>query len=323
MTRGRPEGKTAVMTGSTNGPAVRPMSGADDMEALNAGNPLRWQASLWQQLAEAGDLEMHWFTGLLDGEPVGFAAACPMAIAAGGCGVGLVTVLPEARRHGVGTALRDRVEATCRGRVPGVQYSYFEGDSVAEAVASAWGLSEVARHRESVLDLTAIDRERFRARPLPPGTEVRGLASLADLDDAGWHALHDYLAARFDEAPDADGADELPYGVFRTLVQEPWMLLTATKDGEYAAVSMVINRPGEPGAANTFFTGVSPELRGQGLAGAIKARHALVLADRGVPRLYTQNMDGNLPILAANHSLGFVTASGYVDVRQALAVDRD
>jgi hypothetical protein len=42
------------------------------------------------------------------------------------------------------------------------------------------------------------------------------------------------------------------------------------------------------------------------------------MADRGVDRVFTQNLEGNVAILAANRTLGFVRASSYVDVAQRL-----
>ena len=46
----------------------------------------------------------------------------------------------------------------------------------------------------------------------------------------------------------------------------------------------------------------------------LTAIHALAMADLGIGRLHTQNMEGNLPIIAANRALGFVRERGYVDV---------
>lgn len=310
------------MTRTTNGPAVRPMTADDDFESLNAGNPLAWQPKLWREMAQAGEIELHWFTGLLDGRPAGMGVVCPLGVVAEGYGVGAVNVVPQSRRQGLGTALRAAVESAARGRVPGVQYSYSEGYADAEAAVAAWGLEESGRHRESILDLTTIDRDLFEAKVGAVGASgvvLETISSLDDLDDDGWHELHDYVVARFAEAPDAAGADEqLPYATFRRVLEEPWMLMTAKKDGRYVGVTFVMRRMGDTKSVNTLFTGVSPEARGQGVAAALKTRQALLLADRGVPRIYTQNMEGNLPILAANKTLGFALADGYVDVRQPL-----
>ena len=103
------------------------------------------------------------------------------------------------------------------------------------------------------------------------------------------------------------------------MVDEPWMLLTARDGAVLVGVTQVMRRPGDPSAMNTFFTGVIAAARGRGIATALKTRQALLMVDRGVARVFTQNMEGNEAILAANRALGFVRASGYVDVAQELA----
>lgn len=314
------------MTEQTRGPAVRLMTDNDDLAALNADNPLGWLLELYREMATNSDVEVYWFVGLLDGEPVGVAAACPLSIATNGCGRGAVTVLSRARRQGVGSALRDAVEEVCRGRVPGVEYSYSEGYAESEAAVAAWGLVEIGRHRESVLDLTKVDRGLFEAKVAAAeaaGITLEMLPPLHELAEADWRALHEFVSARWLETPDAHGAeDSLPYGVFRGMLTEPWMLLTATRAGEYVGVTRVDLRPGDDQAVNVALTGVTPQARGQGVAAALKAQHALILADRGVQRIYTQNMDVNAPILAANTTMGFVPAGGYVAVHQPLpAID--
>lgn len=102
------------------------------------------------------------------------------------------------------------------------------------------------------------------------------------------------------------------------MVGEPWMLLTARQGGELIGITQVMRRPGDEGAVNTSFTGVTEAVRGRGIARSLKSRQALMLADRGVARVFTQNMEGNDAILAANRTLGFVRALGYVDVAQEL-----
>jgi predicted GNAT family acetyltransferase len=65
---------------------------------------------------------------------------------------------------------------------------------------------------------------------------------------------------------------------------------------------------------NTFFTGVHPDHRGRGLSTALKATHAQKLRDAGWRELWTQNMETNTQILAANDRLGFTRVGGYVDM---------
>ena len=57
---------------------------------------------------------------------------------------------------------------------------------------------------------------------------------------------------------------------------------------------------------------VRPEHRCRGVGTALHA--ALAEVAPGITRLYTQNMESDEPILAANRRLGFVRAAGHVDV---------
>ena len=83
---------------------VRRMTYEDDLAAVNAGNPMAWQAVWWQELSAI--MGVRWFIGLVDEEPAGFAAECPLPVAAGGNGAAIVHVLPAYRRRGLGSALR-------------------------------------------------------------------------------------------------------------------------------------------------------------------------------------------------------------------------
>lgn len=294
---------------------VRPMTDDDDLAALNSENPMAWHAVWWKELSATMDIQ--WFTGLAAGVPAGFAAVCPMEVAAGGFGAAIVYVLPEYRRRGLGGNLRTAVEEVARRHRPGLIYNYVEGYGDSDAAVQAWDLAIVGRHHESVLDLGAIDRTLYEDKAKAPGVEIAELP-VAELDDAAWRKLFDFVQARYREAPDtADGGGELPYDTFRQMATAPWMLLTARDEGELVGYTQVIRRPGDPTALNTFFTGVLPACRGRGVATALKTRHALLMADRGVDHLFTQNMEGNEAILAANRTLGFVRASGYADVARS------
>jgi GNAT superfamily N-acetyltransferase len=297
---------------------VRALTDDAEFAALNEGNPMGWQATWWWRDLKA-TMDIQWFTGLVDEVPAGFAAVCPLPVAAGGRGFAIVHVLLPHRRLGVGSALREAAEDAARGQRPGLIYSYVEGETDSEAAVRAWGLPEVGRHHESVLDLTTIDRAAFESRATASGVSIDQLP-VAEMDEAAWRSIHAFTEARFGEAPDsADGGGDFPYAAFRDMVSEPWMLLTASEGGELCGVTQVIARPGDEDAVNTFFTGVAPTARGRGIATALKSRHALVLAERGSSRVFTQNMEGNDAILAANRTLGFVRASGYVDVVRELA----
>ena len=52
------------------------------------------------------------------------------------------------------------------------------------------------------------------------------------------------------------------------MLEQPWMLLTAEQDGRLIGLTYVVHRSAEDRTCNTWFTGVSPEARGRGLATA-------------------------------------------------------
>jgi GNAT superfamily N-acetyltransferase len=294
------------------------MTDDDDLVGLGAGYAFGWLTRSWFDMAaSSSDIELHAFTGLLDGEPVGYAVCTPQPFARDGNGVGAVHVLAEHRRRGVGGALRAAVLDVVRGRAPGIQWQHDADDPDAVATAAAWGVDRVGKHRESYLDLTTLDRERFEGLARVDGIE---LVPLRALDDAGWQELWEYSREREADAPDNEGGTEpLPLEVFRAMLGESWMLVTAEAEGRLLGLTYVVHRSGTDRTCNTWFTGVSPEARGRGLATALKARQAIGMADVGVERLYTQNMEGNDPILRANATLGFQPGLRYFDVTESLS----
>jgi GNAT superfamily N-acetyltransferase len=293
------------------------MTDEDDIAGLSTGYAFGWLVQSWLEMAAASpDLELHTFIGLLDGEPVGFAGCSPQPFARDGNGVAAVHVLSEHRRRGVGGALRAAVHEVIRGRAPGVQWQHDADEPDAVAAAAAWRLRRVGEHRESYLDLGAIDRKRFESL-----ADIEGvvLHPPRDLDDEGWLALWTFLVERQLDAPDNDETSEpLPLNAFKAMVEAPWMILTAEIDERLVGLTFVATRSAADHACNTWFTGVAPEARGRGLATALKARQALVMADAGVERLYTQNMEGNEPILRANATLGFQPGLRYVDTVESV-----
>lgn len=299
--------------------AVREMTDIDDLDVLDAEDPDAWVVRWWREVDRGSDDPyIHWFVGELDGEAVGFAAALRAPAARDGYGVGIVRVLSRARRRGVGSALLAAVEQAVRDAgLPGVLLSRREGSSAGRAAAEAWGLDEVARHRFSELDLTAVDRAAFAERASRPDVRMVALEPVEVAGEEPWRRLHGLLVLRYGEAPDSEGGGEAPpWEVFlRTAaVHDPWAAVVAEEAGEWVGLTVVSRRAGTDDTVNTFFTAVSSSHRGRGIATALKCRQALLMADAGITIVSTQNMDGNDAILAANRTLGFREAGGHVDV---------
>lgn len=317
----------AISLPRQRGPVTVRLGGLDDdLDVLNEGNELWWGQEFLAERIRSSPPEDPWMilVGEVDDEAVGYAFVLGKGVMAGGFAMGDVYVAPRGRRRGVGRALLEAVtDATSSYRLPGLVVSTPELDSKSRAVATGWGFQLVGTHRESVLDLDAMDRaaassavERaeskgFRLVPLP-----------ADADDAMWQRVYDLNMRIWKDAPDSDGAtDEMSYPVFRGFLPHPHYVFLANRIGgggdQLVGTTSVMNRT-KDGALNILFTGVLPEARGNGLAAGLTGGHALLMREHGHHCMYTQNMEGNMAILAANDLLGFRVDSGFVDL--ALAV---
>ena len=146
----------------------------------------------------------------------------------------------------------------------------------------------MGHHRESVLELDALDPDMTAAAVRKAEQAGFPLEPLPDdADESAWRAAYDPRTRATCCWPGAD---------------------------DRVGITAVIDRRKDD-VVNTFFTGVARNARGLGLW----TRHALLLLDRGERRLYTQNMDQNVAILAANARLGFHVESGFYDYGLAVA----
>ncbi len=302
----------------------------DDLDAYNVGNEV-WPGVefIRERTRSMPKTSRSILLGAeLDGVPAGFLMIVGLPIRPGGRGFGYLHVNEWARRRGVGSALRKRMtECVAELGLPGVVMTAPD-DPAALSAVQAWGFSLAGRHYESELDLTCLDlrvvAEAVRAAAAA-GVSLELLGSSAHVqgdidglsegvvDEAKLRAVYPFFVDRFREAPDSEGSlAPMPFEIFTGFVGAPWRVMQAFKGGELVGVTGVA--PRASGTVNTFFTGVHPDHRGQGIAVALKAAHAQILKDRGLVRVVTQNMDSNAPILAANARLGFRRVSAYVDV---------
>jgi GNAT superfamily N-acetyltransferase len=254
--------------------------------------------------------------GELNGEPVADAFLIGKGISQNGYAMGGVYVLPRARRLGVGRIVADVLaDATVAYGLPGVADCVHSLDEASLAASAKLGYQVMGHHRESLLDLDTLDESAAQAsvtRAEQAGFALRPLPD--DADEAAWHQVYDLTVETWRDAPDAEGSDEvLPYSVFRGFLPDASYVLLAWRDGRLVGMTAVMNRAKDD-ALNTFFTGVRSESRGAGLATALKAQHALTMRALGHHRIYTQNMDQNAPILAANDRLGFTVVPGFYAV---------
>jgi GNAT superfamily N-acetyltransferase len=249
----------------------------------------------------------------LEGRLVADSFVVGRGVAQNGYAMGGIYVHPQARRRGVGSAMVDALaDATAAWGLPGFAGQTHELDADALAAAERMGFERMGHHRESVLDLDSLDveaAEAAAARAAGAGVELRPLPD--DVDDAYWQQLYDEVVEpTWRDAPDSEGAEAMPLQVLRAFFPHPYYVLVAWAGDRPVGVTAVMDRAKDD-ALNTMFTGVVAGSRGTGLSTALKARHALDMKARGHHRLFTQNMDQNAPILAANDRLGFTVVPGF------------
>lgn len=297
---------------------VRLGSLADDLDALNEGNELWWGKDFVAERIASSPPEDPWMIliGEADGEPVGHGFILGKGIQAGGYAMADMYVVERARNRGVGRALVESLtDATRAYGLPGLMMSAPEEDKASLAIADRWGFVVAGRHRESVLELAEIPDHTVEAaveRVREAGIELTPLGS--DTDEAEWRQVYEMTERILSDAPDAAGAtDSMPYPVWRGFFPHGRYVLVARRDGVPVGADTLMDRAKDD-ALNILFICVTPEVRGLGLSTALMARHAQLMREHGHARLYTQNMDQNARILAANDKVGFRVESRFVDL---------
>jgi len=302
---------------------IRAATDDDDLDAINAGDVLWMGAALERSLLASGPPDMK--AALLIAEIGGQAAGSGMVIAARarafGYGIGRVYIRPELRRRGGGTALYSAmVDFAAAADLPGLMFSVPDSEPDGLAAAGAWQLTEHGHHIESCLDLSTLDDSMVVAcvaRAAAAGIELQPVPVDASSDI--WQEAYEFFTARMSEAPDSrEGAEPMPYSIFRTLMPAAWQVLVGRRNDAIVGLTSVMPRATEERRVNTMFTGVHPEFRGASLSAALKLEHARRLRYAGWQAVVTQNMDQNAPILAVNRKLGFQPVGGTRDFGRAL-----
>ena len=253
----------------------------------------------------------------VDGEPAG-SAAVGLPPTRPDVALALVTVLPERRRLGVGTALYRLLSDWLREHgIDRIDAPVQEGDPDGIGFAERRGFVEVVRNSRLVLDLAAVEAPRVEA---PRGVAVvtwaerpelaRGIYDVAceaypDVpgeDDTGMEPFEDWLRH------DMQGSGDLPEATFVAVAGDEVV--------GYAKFSLTA---AQPRVAHHDMTGVRRSWRGRGIARALKASQIAWAKREGYERLVTQNEVRNEPIRRLNESFGDKLAPGRVTMRGPLA----
>ncbi|MEV0651207.1 GNAT family N-acetyltransferase [Phytomonospora sp. NPDC050363] len=208
-----------------------------------------------------------------------------------------LTVHPDHRRRGIGSAVMDRIEAHIQA---------LRGTTIGGAAVGPDGLAFAEARGFERLRVNRVSGCRLSALPAPPpapaGIRLATYADFADLRPVYETAM---LAHR--DIPGAASRFHWEFEEWRAdVVGEPRFageLSTVALDGETVVALCQVQRLDD--RVHTNFTATHPGHRGRGLALLVKAHALRAAAKAGAANAYTVNDAENAPMLAVNTRLGY------------------
>ena len=254
---------------------------------------------------------------LLADEPAGCGYASPSPGQDSAYITADMSVLPGARRRGIGTALYHAASEHARSLdKTGLTVEAKEDDPDSLAWLERRGFVEVERQKALALELTQV---RHAEPELPAGVRIVTEAGHSELE-RGMYAVG--LEAGRD-IPGLDGTSEPTFEEWRlTEVDRPSrrkdLSLVALVGDEvvgYASLHVF----GDPTTAHHSLTAVARAWRGQGVATALKRAQINAARRAGITRLMTESEERNAPMRRVNEKLGYTPIPGMVVLQGPLA----
>jgi mycothiol synthase len=239
-----------------------------------------------------------------------------------------VTVLPEQRGRGHGTALYDDLVAAVTAR--GAQaLGAAAKESMTDGVQflNKRGYREVKRDWESRLFVEGFDFARFGTADDRVAKQGIRIVTLADEMERDPDAVHKAFELTQDCRMDIPSVDPPTRNTFEEFRQEdvdaPSALLDAfyiaiDKDGRYLGVSNMFRSLDDPTFLWQGITGVRREARGKGIAMALKLRTVGYAIDKGIEHIKTWNDVNNRPMLAINEAMGLEKQPAWISYEKDL-----
>jgi GNAT superfamily N-acetyltransferase len=220
----------------------------------------------------------------------------------------LVTVLPQHRRVGVGTALVEAVTAWSRDRDAGEIETRVEADDE-ESLAFAQRRGYREHSREDGLELTLADVEQAALAP-PDGVEIVELANRPELA----RGIYDVATEALPDVPGSDDWLPPPFDQFVAAHLHSASIFVALADDEVIGYAKLSARA-DGRTADHEMTAVRREARNRGVATALKRAQITWAKEHGFERLTAANEERNAAMQHINSLLGYRLIPGRVRLR--------
>lgn len=276
------------------------------VNATNPESPTSLDEIRWSDATYPGTVR---FLAELDGRAVGAATVGRIYVFAPDFPAlwAIISVLPDARRAGIGGRLLSEVSAVARSRDKTQLYLRCAEDrpEAIEFLAHR-GFSELERSKTVRLELAG---RRVPAVTPPPGIELTTLAARPDLVE-GVHAV---AIETFPDVPSGD----VPMAVgdldeFRardvdrpSVPNDAFFVAVDTGSGRAVGYACLLMQPGSTTVAYHDMTAVLRAYRGRGIARELKNATIAWSIKNGLTALETGNDEANAPMRAVNARLGY------------------
>lgn len=239
-----------------------------------------------------------------------------------------ITVLPDVRGRGHGTALYEELAAAVAERGARALASAAK-ESMTDGVRflTKRGYREVKRDWESRLFVKGFDFTRFGTadgRVAQQGIRIATLADEMERDPGALQKAFELNEECRMDIPSVDPPTPHTFDEFRREdIDAPNALLDAfylaiDKDGRYLGVSNLFRSLDDPTFIWQGITGVRRDARGKGIAMALKLRTVRYAIDNGIEHIKTWNDVHNRPMLSINEAMGFTKQPAWISYEKDL-----
>ena len=227
-------------------------------------------------------------------------------------------VLPDRRRHGVGSALYRAVSRWTRAHgLDGLEVWVSDTAPEGREFAERHAFVEIVREERVALDLAAAEPPHV---PPPPGIEIVTWADHLFLA----HGLYQVSRECYPDIPGSEDDEPEPFADWlgndmQGPNDRPEATFVAVERSEVVAYAKLHFPAVDTGDLMHDLTGVRRAWRGRGIARALKAHQIAWAKEAGYRRLVTNNEVRNEPIRRLNAEFGYVPVPGRARLRGPLA----